>query len=191
VNALRLLIFLFCWCAGSLSAFGHGSVRYMTNSIGRVASKTEILETVMESGHQHDNRLVARLTGTKCHISRTDPFTAEEQAIIRARYEVANARIGVGAETATVGDQVPYSYYKSQRFVRDTLFPGKPVSSVRIPEGYNVDEFVSRQFGGRQVMDNQSLLLERINKALGPLEENAVSDLPNGTVIQGFDVSFH
>jgi hypothetical protein len=40
---------------------------------------------------------------------------------------------------------------------------------VRIPEGQNVDEFVSRQFGGRQFL-RISILLTHGNQRLGPIE---------------------
>jgi hypothetical protein len=38
VNALRLLIFLFCWCAGSLSAFGHAAATFDCDASGNTLS---------------------------------------------------------------------------------------------------------------------------------------------------------
>jgi hypothetical protein len=118
-------------------------------------------------------------------IRRAD-FTPSELAAIEQRFIVANARIASGAEQATVGARVPFSSFRSRRFVRDTLFPGRPIRSVRTPRGLNVDEIVSRQFGGRQVPANQQLLIERVNQALGGLERAAAANLPQGTRIQGF-----
>ena len=118
-------------------------------------------------------------------------FTPEQINLIRARYMIANQRIMSGAERAIVGNQVEYVRDLSRRYVRDVLqlYPANtPLSKVRIPHGFNVDEFVSRQFGGRQVPANQNLLPMRINTALGPLEQNAASQLPDGTIIQSINI---
>ncbi len=117
-------------------------------------------------------------------------FRPEEIAAINHRYLVANTRIISGAEAAETGAGVKYSYHQSQRFVRDTLYPGEPIRNVRIPDGMNVDEFVSRQFGSRPIPQNQHLLDARINAMLGAMEHNATRDLPAGTRIQGFIVEW-
>jgi hypothetical protein len=70
------------------------------------------------------------------------------------------------------------------------MFPDKAVSKVRIPDGKNVDEFVSRQFGGRQVTENQHLMTDSVNQHLGSMEYHATSNLPAGTKIQGFDIEW-
>lgn len=133
--------------------------------------------------------------GTRLKVRiRSADFTSQEIELIKARYMIANLRIAAGSEQAVVGNQVPYVLNNSRRYVRDILklYPPKtPLSKVRIPKGFNVDEFVSRQFGGRQIFPNQNLLPTRINTGLGPLEENAASQLPDGTLIQGIDLEFY
>jgi RHS repeat-associated protein len=117
-------------------------------------------------------------------------FTAAERAAIEFKYSVANGRIAVGAETSEVGSQVPYNSYLSRRFVRDALQPGAPVKDVRVPSGFQVDEFVSRQYGGRQVPENQWLIPNEnnLNQRLGPLEKAATQHLPDGTPIRGWQL---
>jgi len=138
------------------------------------------------------NSSTALTLGTRLRIRiRASDFTPQMIDVIKARYNIANFRLASRREIAIVGNQVPYSSYLSRKYVRDVLYPDLPVSEVRIPIGFNVDEFVSRQFGGRQLRENQSLLIERINKALGPLEESAATILPDGTVLQGFDLEFY
>jgi hypothetical protein len=119
-------------------------------------------------------------------------FTAAEQAAIEFKYAVANGRIAAGAETSLVGSQVPYNYYLSQRFVRDTLQPGAAVKKVRVPSGFQVDEFVSRQYGGRQVPQNQWLMPNEdfLNNRLGPLEQRATANLSKGTPVRGWQITW-
>ncbi|MFJ2990799.1 hypothetical protein ACIPF8_23330 [Collimonas sp. NPDC087041] len=121
-------------------------------------------------------------------------FSPEEIAWINHKYSIAELRILGGAETSEVGAGVDYQYRLSQKFARDTLAPGQPISSVKIGNvapGKNVDEFVSRQFGGRQVFENQNWAPARANQLMGTLEYNATKDLPVGTPIWGFNIVWH
>ncbi len=118
--------------------------------------------------------------------------------MIQAAIDESNLRIAGGAETSVVGQKVPFSSYKSRRYIRDRFFPDKPVSQVKVGDaddimGYtvNVDEIVPRQIGGRQVFENQRVLSERINKALGPIEERALRNQPDGMRVQGFYIEWY
>lgn len=118
--------------------------------------------------------------------------------MIEAAIDQTNVRVASGAEKSIVGEQVPFSSYKSRKFVRDTMFPDKPVSQVKVGDasealGYsvNVDEIVPRQIGGRQVFENQRFLTESLNKALGPIQERALRDLPQGMHVQGFRIEWY
>jgi hypothetical protein len=101
VNALRLLIFLFCWRAGSLSAFGHfrqnlcfvspspaspqGQMGFgekpdpqsarVTLSLVRanpvLAGRETAIEETVMDRTCHDNGLSRLLSETECHFSRT------------------------------------------------------------------------------------------------------------------------
>lgn len=180
----------FSYTAVNVGTLFLGGGTGQTGRAGRVGEVTEAVNSVRGA-----ETVTALTIGARVKIRiRASDFTAEQQALIRARYEVANARIGTGAETAKVGNQVDYVRDLSRRYVRDVLKlypPNTPLSKVRIPKDFNVDEFVSRQFGGRQLPENQNLLPTRINTALGPLEEKAVRSLPDGTTIQGFDIEFY
>jgi len=120
-------------------------------------------------------------------LSKKD-WSVKEQLLINNKYSVANTRIKAGLEKAEVGAGVPYSSYKSKKFVRDTMAPGDSVRETKVPTGKQVDEYVSRQFGGQQVAENQHLVPSHINSALGPIEEAAVRSLADGTKINGFTV---
>lgn len=118
-------------------------------------------------------------------------FSADEIAWINHKYQVAEIRSVGGLETSRVGENVPYSYDLSRRFARDTLAPGQPLRSVRINDvapGMNVDEYVSRHLGGRQVPANQNWAPGAPNQRMGSIEYNAVRDLPKGTQIDAFDI---
>lgn len=54
----------------------------------------------------------------------------------------------------------------------------------------NVDEFVSRHLGGRQIFENQNWAPARANQLMGSLEYNAVKKLPKGTPILGFHINW-
>jgi RHS repeat-associated protein len=109
---------------------------------------------------------------------------------IRLKYNQANRLIASGEQTATVGANVKYRSYYSQRYVRNLLYPESAVRGTRIPTGWQVDEFVGRQVGGRQIDVNQHLLPDYLNSKLGPVEYNAIKNLPKGMKITGFDVQF-
>jgi RHS repeat-associated protein len=109
---------------------------------------------------------------------------------VEAKYATANDLINFGLVRPEVGKGVKYSNWQSKRYVRDLLFPGKSIKSTRIPVGQNVDEFISRQFGGPQAQWNQHLFDAKVNQYLGPMEYNAASALPDGTVIWGFEVQW-
>ena len=120
---------------------------------------------------------------------RKADFTPEEIAWIDYKYRVGEIRALSGAEVSRIGAGVPYQYRLSQKFARDTLAPGVPLKYVQIGKlwpGMNVDEFVSRHLGGRQVFENQNWAPARANQLMGSLEYNAVKDLPKGTPIHGF-----
>ena len=126
------------------------------------------------------------------NLRRSD-FTQEEIAWIDYKYRVAEMRAVSGQEISRVGESVPYQYKLSQQFVHDTLQPGISPSNIRIRQeipGYNVDEFVSKHLGGRQVTANQNIAPERANQLMGTLEYNAVRDLPKGTQINGFNINW-
>lgn len=116
-------------------------------------------------------------------------FTADEIAWIDHKYRIAEIRILSGKEVSEVGANVEYNYYLSQKFLRDKLAPDSSVSSIRVNQlipGMNVDEYVSRQFGGMQVFENQNIAPAKANQIMGVFEYNAVKDLPAGTKINGF-----
>ena len=112
-------------------------------------------------------------------------FTAAEQQAIDYKYTSANRLLGTGSESAVIGNKVEYSSHASRRFVRNTFHPDKAIRDVKIPKGFQVDEFVSRQFGGRQVQSNQWLMPNEtnLNNRLGPLEQHTTKDLRPGTTI--------
>ncbi len=128
-------------------------------------------------------------TRVKLTLSMSE-YSAEEIALINQKYGVANMRIASGEELAQIGANVKYRYYYSQKFVRDTLYPSQPVKGTKVPPGLNVDEFVSRQYGGRQVFENQQFLIDAVNQRLGPIEYQASLGLPEGTPILGFYVEW-
>jgi hypothetical protein len=100
----------------------------------------------------------------------SDNFTAEEVAWINHKYKIAEIRIASGAETSMVGSNVEYNYALSQKYLRDKLVPGASISSIRVNQvvpGMNVDEYVSRQYGGRQVFYNQNIAPARANQLMG------------------------
>ncbi|MNM39930.1 hypothetical protein D3C81_507200 [compost metagenome] len=55
----------------------------------------------------------------------------------------------------------------------------------------NVDEYVSRQYGGRQVFDNQNIAPARANQLMGSFEYNATKNMPIGTKINGFNIEWN
>lgn len=82
--------------------------------------------------------------------------------------------------------------------IQFSFFPDKPISKVKVGDAseimgftVNVDEIVPRQIGGRQVFENQRILTERINKALGPIQERALRTLPEGMRVQGFHIEWY
>ena len=86
---------------------------------------------------------------------------------------------------------MPYSNHASRKFVRDTMAPDQTIKETRIPTGQNVDEFVSRQWGGKQIQSNQHLMSARPNQIIGAAEAQAGSGLPAGTKITGMDVEWY
>jgi RHS repeat-associated protein len=127
------------------------------------------------------------------NLNKSD-FSPEEIAWINYKYQVGELRSLSGAETSRVGENVPYQYHLSRRFARDELVPGVPINKIRINEvapGQNVDEFVSRHLGGRQVPENQNFAPKRANQILGPIEYRATKDLPKGTPVWGFNVKWN
>jgi hypothetical protein len=125
-------------------------------------------------------------------------YSASERQMIQAVIDETNVRIAGGAETSVVGQQVPFSSYKSRVYIRDRFFPDKPVSQVKVGDAneimgftVNVDEIVPRQIGGRQVFENQRVLSESLNKALGPIEERGLRNQPAGMRVQGFYIEWY
>jgi hypothetical protein len=143
----------------------------------------------------------ALVRGVRAQVRiKASSFTAAERETLARLLHQTNIRIAQGHETAIVGQKVPFRSYHSRRYVRDTLFPGRPVDQVRVSDAQtalgldvpvNVDEIVPRFIGGRQVTANQRIITERINLGLGPLEERSVRGLPEGTRILGFDLVFY
>jgi hypothetical protein len=109
---------------------------------------------------------------------------------VEGKYATANDLIDFGLVRPEVGNQVKYSNWQSKRYVRDLLYPGKSIKSTKIPHGQNVDEFVSRQFGGPQAEWNQHLMDGNVNSYLGAMEKNAKQGLPDGTAIWGFEIQW-
>jgi hypothetical protein len=66
----------------------------------------------------------------------------------------------------------------------------RKIGTEIVSNGKQVDEYVSRQFGGTQVPENQHLAPTSLNLSLGPLEQGAVNGLSNGTRIGGFTVEW-
>lgn len=137
---------------------------------------------------------MALQTGIKPVITlNKDDFTPKEIAWIDYKYSIAEMRSITGAEVSQVGAGIPYKYRLSQKFARDTLAPGQPLKNVKIGElapNMNVDEFVSRHLGGRQIFENQNWAPARANQLMGSLEYNAVKKLPKGTPILGFHINW-
>ncbi|TAL21349.1 MAG: hypothetical protein EPO01_11450, partial [Aquabacterium sp.] len=128
----------------------------------------------------------------KITLNATD-FTPEEMAWINYKYKMAELRIAAGREISKVGEGVDYNYWASKKFARDTLVPNAKITNVKISEvapGYNVDEFVSRHLGGRQVFENQNWAPARVNQLMGTFEYNAVKYLPRGTPVSGFYIEW-
>ena len=126
------------------------------------------------------------------NLRRSD-FTPEDINWINHKYRVFENRALSGKEVSVMGENVPYRYDRSRRFARDTLAPGTPLSRVKITTlapGKNVDEYVSRQFGGRQVHDNQNWAPAAANQLMGTLEYNATKHLPTGTPIVGIEINW-
>ncbi|WP_066807580.1 pre-toxin TG domain-containing protein [Sphingomonas asaccharolytica] len=185
-GALALSLIPFGKAAGK-AVFGIGE-----RALGRTAEKTALLSSAAEVPVVSTGRALQVSIRPQINLNPAD-FTPEEVAWINYKYQIAEVRAISGAEVSEVGAGVPYSYRLSQKFARDTLVPGQTISSVRIGDvapGMNVDEFVSRQWGGRQVLENQNLAPSRPNQLMGPLEFNAAKGLPVGTKLDGFYVNW-
>ncbi|MCA9042206.1 MAG: hypothetical protein KDA65_17770, partial [Planctomycetaceae bacterium] len=125
-------------------------------------------------------------------------YTDAERQMIQLAIDESNIRFASRAETSIIGEKVPFSSYKSRRYIRDRFFPDRPVSQVKVSDAdelfgftVNVDEIVPRQVGGQQVFANQRVLSERVNKALGPIEERALRNQPDGMHLQGFYIEWY
>ncbi len=69
---------------------------------------------------------------------------------------------------------------------------GTALSNVRVPKGWNVDEYLSRHLGGPPLLFNQHMLLAELNQYLGTPEWQAVtnSGLAQRTPIRAIKVKF-
>jgi RHS repeat-associated protein len=102
-------------------------------------------------------------------------FTAAEQKLINAKYKKANKILKEGLIVARLGaTKQTYQSRLSQMFVKFFEGSKKPIASQKVPKGLNVDEFLSRFFGGPQQLPNQGYMPKEINQRLGSLEYSAV-----------------
>ena len=115
------------------------------------------------------------------------------QLIRQAQPDLRLLKMAASSGVYSIGNKVPFNSYRSRQYIQSRFFPDKPISRVKVGDadeimGYtvNVDEIIPRQIGGLQVFDNQRILSERLNKALGPIEERALRNYSNGMKVQGF-----
>jgi hypothetical protein len=116
-------------------------------------------------------------------------FSPAEIAEIEAKYRLANRLLYEGTETATVRSESPgkankwYSQkylYETDPVIRERVDnPNDPnhipaVNRIQLTQenpGRNVDEAVSRMWGGLPRVVNQVNLTDSVNQSLGPTEQ--------------------
>jgi hypothetical protein len=105
----------------------------------------------------------------------------------------ANALIRDGLLDATIGAGIPYERNLSRYYVQTFEgLEGTALKDVRVPKGWNVDEYLSRHLGGPPLLFNQHYMPADLNQYLGAVEQAAVmrSGLPAGAPIHGINVRF-
>lgn len=117
---------------------------------------------------------------------------AGEKRLIQQKYAMANRLVREGTLEARAGVRVPYNSQLSRQYVK--YFDDLPTaaSNVRIPKGTNVDEYVSRYFGGPQLMFNQHMMPALLNQSLGSWEQAAVrsNGVLDGDIITSFFIEW-
>lgn len=102
------------------------------------------------------------------------PFDAGARKVIVEKYQMANKLLREGTFDARMGaTAIEYSRTMSRQYVR--VFEKVPDGAKwKIPPGWNVDEYLSRFFGGWPLPFNQRVIDDKLNQFLGSLEHAAV-----------------
>lgn len=83
---------------------------------------------------------LAKVTSLEASVSK---------ALILEKYEGANRLIKDGLLEAVIGEKIPYDKRLSRTYVQAFEgLEGTALSNVRVPKGWNVDEYLSRHLGG-------------------------------------------
>jgi RHS repeat-associated protein len=134
----------------------------------------------------------ARLT-IRISRSRAAEIGGEDyEAAINHKYDSANDLIDSGDAQAAITGKPPYDSRLSRAFFKSQYPELAAETGGSIPKVWQIDETLSRQFGGKQNWVFQSVMPAGLNMWLGSLERWAVvrSGLAVGTRILGFDIEW-